>query len=125
MSSFSKLGAIIATMPSPIIGGAYIALFGVIGALGIQTLSKCDLQSKRNLMIIGFTFLMGLGVGKWMPNFYKLNPCLLGEFGTAKICWDIIGAVLSTPMAVGAVCAILLDNIIPGTNAERGLDCAK
>ncbi len=88
LSCFAKLGAIIATMPAPIIGGAYISLFGVIGALGIQTVAKCDLTSQRNLMIIGFIFLIGLGVGKWMPEFYKTNPYYFGNSAIAKLIWD-------------------------------------
>jgi len=126
LSFIGKLGALIATMPSPIIGGAYIALFGIIGGLGIQVLTKCDLRSQRNIMIIGFFFLMGFGVGCWMGGycgvrFYAKNPTLWGSTGLGKILWDITSAVLSTHMAVGAFCGLLLDNIIPGTDDERGL----
>jgi len=127
LSFIAKLGAVIATIPSPIIGGAYIALFGVIGALGIQVLTRCDLGSQRNLMIVGFTFLIGIGVGFWMggyaggPGFYAANQYIWGTSGAGKVFWDITGALLSTPMAVGAMSGILLDNIIPGTDAERGI----
>ncbi len=129
LSFFTPIGLLIASIPSPVIGGAYLALFGVIGAIGIEVLMRCDMSSQRNIMIVGFSFLIGLGVGKWMggisgvsfAGFYNNNPCLLGKTETAKICWDIIGAVLSTPMAVGAVSALVLDNLIPGTAEERGL----
>ena len=117
-SLLGKLGALIATMPSAVIGGAYIALFGMIGALGIQILSKADLKSQRNIMIVGFAFLMGLGVGNYAAN---LAPDLWGEAGVKKIVFDIVRAVFSTHMAVGGIIALLLDNIIPGTNEERGI----
>lgn len=124
---FTKLGAVIATIPSPVIGGAYIALFGVIGALGIQVLMRCDMRSERNLLIVGFTFLIGLGVGFWMggypphAGFYATHPNIWGASGAGKVLWEIVGAVLSTPMAVGAISGIILDNIIPGSDEERGI----
>ncbi|NUM35158.1 MAG: purine/pyrimidine permease [Candidatus Brocadiae bacterium] len=121
MSFSMKLAAIIAAMPSPIIGGAYIALFGIIGALGIQILAKADLNSQRNVMIVGFTILMGLGVGSWMSGFAKDNPNLWGTTGFSKILWDIVVAVCSSKMAVGAICALVLDNMIPGSPQERGI----
>ncbi len=117
-SLLGKMGAVIASMPSAVIGGAYIALFGMIGALGIQIMSKADLKSQRNIMIIGFAFLMGLGVGGYAAD---LSPTLWGETGAAKVAWDIIRAILSTHMAVGGITAMVLDNILPGTDRERGI----
>ena len=61
LSLIGKLGALIATMPTPVIGGAYITLFGTIGALGIQNLMRADMGSQRNVLIVGFSFLMALG----------------------------------------------------------------
>ena len=55
-----------ATLPAPIIGGCYIALFGTIGALGIQALTRADMQKQRNVMIVGFSFLMALGLPGWV-----------------------------------------------------------
>lgn len=113
LSLIGKLGALIATIPSPIIGGAYIALFGVIGSIGIMILSRADLTSQRNLMIIGFAFLMGLGIPQWIGN----NPLTFEPKWIA----DIITRLLSTGMAVGALCGLILDNIIPGSLEERGV----
>ena len=121
MSFFKKLSVVVASMPSPIIGGAYIALFGIIGALGIQILAKADLNSQRNLTIIGFTILMGMGVGGWMSVFGPKNPDLWGKEGFGKVLWDIVAAIFSSKMAVGAICALVLDNLIPGTPEERGI----
>jgi Xanthine/uracil permeases len=66
LSFVGKLGALIATMPSPVIGGAYITLFGTIGALGIQNLMRADMGSQRNILIVGFAFLMALGLPGWV-----------------------------------------------------------
>ena len=116
LSLFAKLGALIATMPSPIIGGAYITLFGTIGALGIQNLMRADMGSQRNVVIVGFAFLMCLGVPGWVESRQALFAGYFGEmFG------GMVWAVLKTPMAVAGLCAALLDNTIPGTDEERGI----
>ena len=109
-----KFGTIIGTMPSPIIGGAYISLFGLIGALGIQVLSRADLTSTRNLMIVAFCFLMGLGCGPY----FAANPVHIGGISWLE---GIVNGILRTSMAVGAFSGMLLDNIIPGTLEERGV----
>lgn len=116
LSLFAKLGALIATMPSPIIGGAYITLFGTIGALGIQNLMRADMGSQRNVLIVGFSFLMCLGLPGWVENQQALFTGCLGQmFG------GMIWAVLKTPMAVAGLCAAICDNLIPGTDEERGI----
>ncbi|MBI2466763.1 MAG: purine/pyrimidine permease [Candidatus Rokubacteria bacterium] len=113
MSLLQKFGTLVATIPSPVVGGAYIALFGIIGALGIQVLSRADLRSQRNLMIVGMAFLVGLG----LPPLVQQHPPPFQPQWLA----DIIGAILRTGMAVGGIVALILDNVVPGTREERGI----
>lgn len=116
MSLLGKLGALVATMPTPVIGGAYITLFGTIGALGIQNLMRADMGSQRNILIVGFSFLMALGLPAWVePNQALFTGALGTTFG------GMVWAVLKTPMAVAGVLAAICDNIIPGTDEERGI----
>lgn len=120
LSFVSKLGALIATMPSPVIGGAYIALFGIIGALGIQVLMRADMGSQRNVVIVGFAFLMALGLPGWVENNQDLfmNP----EYGPfLSTLGGMIWAILKTHMAVAGICAAICDSLIPGTPEERGI----
>ena len=51
---FGKFGAIAASIPTPIVGGLYCALFGLISAVGIKELTKADLNVDRNLLIACF-----------------------------------------------------------------------
>jgi nucleobase transporter 1/2 len=113
MSLVRKFGTLVATIPSPVIGGAYIALFGIIGALGIQVLARADLRSQRNIMIVGIAFLLGLGVPPWVGQ----HPLTFSPEWLA----NIVSSILRTGMAVGGVVAVLLDNILPGTPEERGI----
>ncbi|MDR1943470.1 MAG: purine/pyrimidine permease, partial [Synergistaceae bacterium] len=97
MSFIGKFGALIATMPNPVIGGAYITLFGTIGALGIQNLMRADMGSQRNILIVGFAFLMSQGLPGWVePNLELFSGALGGTAGST------VWAILKTPMAVAA-----------------------
>ena len=120
MSFVGKLGALIATMPSPIIGGAYIALFGTIGALGIQVLMRADMGSQRNVLIVGFSFLMALGLPGWVEKNQELfmNPACSTLVQTLG---GMLWAILKTPMAVAGICAAVCDSLVPGTDEERGI----
>lgn len=115
LSMVGKLGALVATVPAPVIGGAYIALFGIIGALGIQILMRADMGSQRNVMIVGFAFLMAMGLPGWIEG-QKDVFFAWGIFG------QMLWAILKTPMAVAGICAGFWDNLIPGTRKERGLE---
>lgn len=116
LSLIGKLGALIATMPTPVIGGAYITLFGTIGALGIQNLMRADMGSQRNVLIVGFAFLMAMGLPGWVePN----QALFTGALGTTV--GGMIWAVLKTPMAVAGILAAICDNLVPGTTVERGI----
>lgn len=112
---FGKFGGAVATIPSPIIGGLYCALFGLIAAIGISNAAKADLSSIRNMMIMGFILFMGLSVPAYFQGLQ--TPVLQG------IPWlsDIVTTIGKTGMAVAAILGLILDNIIPGTPEERGL----
>lgn len=114
MSMVGKLGALIATVPNPVIGGAYIALFGTIGALGIQVLMRADMGSQRNVLIVGFAFLMALGLPGWVMEKQEL-------FFSFGIAGQVLWAIMKTPMAVAGICAAFWDSIVPGTPEERGI----
>jgi len=58
-----KLGAILRTIPSPVMGGIMILLFGMIAAIGINSLVKArvDMSSSRNLVIASIILTTGIG----------------------------------------------------------------
>ena len=111
----SKFGALFTTIPSPIVGGMYCAMFGMIASVGMSNLQFINLNSGRNLFILGFAFFMGLSV----PEYFAQSPVVLEP--SLKWLADIINTLGSTGMAVGAFLAMFLDNTIPGTDEERGL----
>lgn len=113
LGTVSKFGALFTTIPQPIVGGMYCAMFGMIASVGMSNLQFVNLNSARNLFILGFAFFMGLS----MPEYIGANPVNAG----AEWLSNIINTLGSTGMAVGAFIALILDNTIPGTPEERGL----
>jgi nucleobase transporter 1/2 len=111
--AFADRGALFTTIPEPIVGGMYCAMFGMIAAVGLSNLQFVDLNSARNLFVLGFAFFMGLSV----PEYFAQHPA---TFAPAWIA-DIVNTLGQTSMAVGALSALVLDNTIPGTPEERGL----
>ncbi|XP_077122894.1 solute carrier family 23 member 1-like isoform X2 [Ranitomeya variabilis] len=112
---FSKIGAVFATIPTPVIGGMFLVMFGVIAAVGMSNLQYADMNSSRNIFIIGFSIFCGLSIPNWVNN----NAELL-ETGILQLD-QIIMVLLTTGMFVGGFLGFFLDNTIPGTKEERGI----
>ncbi|XP_072722738.1 solute carrier family 23 member 1-like isoform X5 [Ciconia boyciana] len=112
---FGKVGAMLASIPTPVIGGMFLVMFGVITAVGISNLQYTDMNSSRNIFIFGFSVFAGLTV----PNWASKNSTLL-ETGIIQLD-QVIQVLLTTGMFVGGLLGFILDNTIPGTQEERGL----
>ncbi|XP_078527267.1 solute carrier family 23 member 1-like [Lissotriton helveticus] len=115
MGIFSKIGAVFATIPTPVIGGMFMVMFGVIAAVGISNLQYADMNSSRNIFIIGFSIFSGLTI----PNWVNKNTKLI-ETGIVQLD-QVILVLLTTGMFVGGFFGFILDNTIPGTQEERGI----
>jgi nucleobase transporter 1/2 len=112
----TKVGAIIATIPAPIVGGVYLALFGLIAAVGISNMTRADLTSQRNLLIIGVSLFTGLVVPDYVGQL-EADWTLLDQTWLT----NLARSIGSSGIAVTALLGLLLDNLLPGTDAERGL----
>nr|XP_008256371.1 solute carrier family 23 member 1 [Oryctolagus cuniculus] len=115
MGVLGKIGAAFATIPTPVIGGMFLVMFGVITAVGISNLQYADMNSSRNLFVFGFSIYCGLAVPSWANR----NPEIL-QTGVPQLD-QVIQVLLTTGMFVGGFLGFLLDNTIPGSREERGL----
>nr|WP_191672833.1 uracil-xanthine permease family protein [Lactococcus petauri] len=63
VSFIGKLTALLTSIPSPVTGGASIALFGVIAASGLKIIveNKINFDIKRNLLISSVVLVIGIG----------------------------------------------------------------
>jgi uracil-xanthine permease len=117
----AKFGAIVATIPGSLVGGLYCSLFGLIAAVGIQQLAKADLYSQRTLFIAGFSLFMGLSVPKWFQDNIYSSGTEIVNAGLPNEMAVVVIALGSTGMGVAALIGLIMDNLIPGTDAERGI----
>ncbi|MEW4218530.1 nucleobase:cation symporter-2 family protein [Rossellomorea marisflavi] len=68
-----KIGALTTVIPSAVLGGAMVAMFGMVVAYGIKMLSRVDFSSQENLLIIACSVGMGLGVTA-VPELFSKMP---------------------------------------------------
>lgn len=63
ISFLGKFGALLQTLPGPVMGGVSVVLFGMIAAVGLRTLveNQVDFTKSRNLIIVAVMLVFGLG----------------------------------------------------------------
>lgn len=64
LSFIGKFGVILQTIPSPVMGGISVILFGMIASVGMRTLidSQLDFSHSRNLVISSLILVLGIGI---------------------------------------------------------------
>ena len=67
------LGRVVAAVPTPVLGGAGIVLFGTVAASGIRTLAKVNYKGNMNLIIVAASIGAGL-IPIAAPTFYDEFP---------------------------------------------------
>lgn len=99
LSFIPKLGALIQTVPAPVMGGVAILLFGTIAASGVRTLveSRVDLSHKRNLIIASVILVVGIGGAA-----IRLGPFELHGMALATIIGVVLNALLPQAEAAAA-----------------------
>lgn len=68
-----KIGALVAAIPHPVLGGAALALFGTVAVVGIQTLGRVDFHDDRNVVIVAVSLALAL-IPVGVPSFYDEVP---------------------------------------------------
>lgn len=70
MGVVGKIGALFTTIPDPIVGGVFMVMFGMITAVGISNLQYVDMNSARNMFIVGVSIVFGMA----LPFYMKGHP---------------------------------------------------
>lgn len=89
-----KISAILSTIPTPVMGGVSILLFGIIGSSGLRMLveNKVDFSIKRNLIIASVILVIGIGgAAIHVGNYFSLEG-----------------------MALASIIGIILNQLLPG-----------
>ncbi|WP_458108633.1 purine permease [Arthrobacter sp. R3-55] len=67
------LGRVVAAVPTPVLGGAGVVLFGTVAASGIRTLAKVEYKNNMNLIIVAASIGFGM-IPIAAPSFYDAFP---------------------------------------------------
>jgi uracil-xanthine permease len=97
-SIIGKLSALLQSIPSAVLGGIMLLLFGSIASVGIQNLvnHKVDLNETRNIIIVSVVLTLGIG-GAIIP---------MGSFSLSGI-------------GLSALAGVILNLVIPRTRANE------
>ena len=98
-----KLGANI--IPLPVLGGAMIAMFGMVMAYGVSILGNINFQNQNNLLIIAISVGLGAGISA-VPQAFKG----LGE----QFAW-----LTQNGIVLGAISAIILNFFFNGIKYKQ------
>jgi NCS2 family nucleobase:cation symporter-2 len=93
-----KIGAVIASMPLPVLGGGVIVMFGMVVAAGLNMLSEVEMN-RRNMVIIAVSLAVGLGLNL-VPSAVQYVP-------------GVLKTLMTSAVAPTAVLAILLNLVLP------------
>ncbi len=96
LAFIGKMGALLQTIPVPVMGGIMLLLFGAITVVGLNTLVKAgeDLTEARNLCIVALILVFGIG-----GMAFSLGKFSLGGIGLAGITGVILNLVLPKNIA--------------------------
>jgi xanthine permease len=87
------MGGVVAAVPTPVLGGAGIVLFGTVAASGIRTLSKVEYEGNLNMIIVAVSMAFGI-IPIVEPDFYSSFPSWVGVILQSGISSATIMAVL-------------------------------
>ncbi|WP_370513511.1 MULTISPECIES: solute carrier family 23 protein [unclassified Corynebacterium] len=106
-----KAGAIVASIPAPVLGGASLALFANVAWVGMQTIGKADWKDDRNAVIV--TTALGLAMlVTFKPDIAEALPEWARIF-------------VSSGMTIGAITAIVLNIVFFHLGVQSGSDVAR
>ncbi len=102
LSFCPKFAALIGAMPSCVIGGVSLVLYGMISAVGVRNLveNQVDFTKSRNVLVAAIVLVLSIGIA----------------YSTAgAITFEVAGIVISlSGLAIGSLAGIGLNAILPG-----------
>ena len=107
---FPKMAAVVASVPTMVLGGAGLAMFGMVAASGFQALSKANLHKKGNIMVVAISVAVAL-IPIGVPSFYSKFPT-----------W--VQIICNSGITIGSITAIILNLFLrdaPDPDEEKPL----
>ena len=91
LAFIGKLGAVLQTIPTPVMGGILVLLFGAITVVGLSSLMSAreDLTKPRNIIIISMILVLGIGGME-----ISIGNFALGGIGLAGVVGVLLNLIL-------------------------------
>lgn len=105
------MGRIVAAVPSSVLGGAGIVLFGTVAASGIRALSKVDYENNMNLVIVATSIGFGM-IPIASPSFYEHFPARVAT---------IFHSGISSAASMAIVLNLLFNHIKLGNSDQQSV----
>lgn len=110
-----RLAQLFTNIPLPVLGGVLGVTQAVVLSAGFSSFHLADIDSGRNVFIVGFSIFMAL----LLPRWFREAPVLL-HTGWSPL--DMfLRSLLAEPIFLAGLLGFLLENTISGTRIERGL----
>ena len=105
-----KAAAVVQAIPTPVIGGASLAMFASVAVVGIQTLGKVDMTDNRNAVIVSTSVGLALLV-TFKPDIATMVPSWLA-------------ILFGSGVTIGALTAVVLNILFFHVGRQKGADVA-
>ncbi|KAI7726826.1 hypothetical protein M8C21_006625, partial [Ambrosia artemisiifolia] len=116
-SIFGKFGAVFASIPFPIFAALYCVLFGLVGAVGLSFLQFTNMNSMRNLIILGLSLFLGISIPQYFNGYVTVQHGLVhtnaGWFNA------FLNTIFASPPTVGLIVAVFLDNTLDVVDSKK------
>lgn len=121
-SMLGKFGALFASIPFTVFAAVYCVLFGLVASVGLSFLQFTNMNSMRNLFIVGVSLFLGLSVPEYFRE-YTLKA-LHGPSHTRAIWFnDFLNTIFFSSPTVALIVAVFLDNTLDYKDSakDRGM----
>ncbi|KAK9286750.1 hypothetical protein L1049_015154 [Liquidambar formosana] len=123
-SVLGKFGAILASIPLPIVAALYCVLFAYVSSVGLSFLQFCNLNSFRTIFILGFSLFMGLSVPQYFNEYVLISGH--GPVHTRSTWFNhMMQVIFTSPATVAAFLAFFLDSTLGRRHSSTRRDSGR
>ncbi|PIA42148.1 hypothetical protein AQUCO_02100186v1 [Aquilegia coerulea] len=117
-SILGKFGALFASIPIPIFAAVYCVLFGLVASVGLSFLQFTNMNSMRNLFIVGVALFLGLSVPEYFRDYTASARHGPAHTGAG---WfnDFLNTIFVSSPTVALIVAVFLDNTLEYKDSAR------
>lgn len=87
-----KFAAVAQLIPTPVLGGAMLIMFGMVATQGIRMLAKVEFEGNQNLLIAAVAIAMGVGFNS--TNLFTALPSFIQPFVSNGIVMSTVSAII-------------------------------